>query len=37
MDTLPPAVRALADDYAADLERGGDEECRRIPYALVPS
>ena len=34
MDTLPPAVRALADDYTGDLKRGGDEECRRIPYAF---
>ncbi len=34
MDALPPAVRALADDYAADLRRGGDEECQRLPYAF---
>ena len=34
LDALPPAVRTLANDYAADLRRAGDEECRRIPYAF---
>ena len=34
MDNLPPAVRALADDYAADLARNGFDECRQLPYAF---
>jgi glycosyltransferase involved in cell wall biosynthesis len=34
MDDLPPAVRALADDYAADLARNGIETCRGLPYAF---
>ena len=34
MDNLPPAVRALADDYAADLVRNGVEQCRGLPYAF---
>ena len=34
MEALPLAVRALANDYAADLRRAGDEECRRIPFAF---
>ncbi len=34
MDNLPPAVRALADDYAADLLRNGFEACRAYPYAF---
>ncbi|MEO8753393.1 MAG: hypothetical protein ABI624_12020, partial [Casimicrobiaceae bacterium] len=31
---LPPGVRALTDDYAADLARNGIEECRQLPYAF---
>ena len=31
---LPAPVRALADDYAADLMRNGIEECRQLPYAF---
>ena len=34
MENLPPAVRALADDYAADLVRNGFEQCRALPYAF---
>jgi glycosyltransferase involved in cell wall biosynthesis len=34
MDGLPPAVRALADDYAAELTRNGLEACRSLPYAF---
>ena len=34
MDDLPPAVRALTDDYAADLDANGIEACRTLPYAF---
>ncbi len=34
MDDVPAAVRALADDYAADLARNGLEDCRQLPYAF---
>ena len=34
MEGIPPAVRALANDYATDLHHGGAEECRRIAYAF---
>lgn len=34
LDNLPPAVRALADDYAAELVRNGADECRKSPYAF---
>ncbi len=32
---LPAAVRALTDDYAADLVRNGLEECRSLAYAFA--
>ena len=34
LENLPPAVRALADGYAADLVRNGYEACRALPYAF---
>lgn len=34
IDELPPAVRALTDDYASDLTRNGLEACRQLPYAF---
>jgi len=34
IENLPPAVRALADDYASDLERNGIEACRSLRYAF---
>ncbi len=34
MENLPPAVRALADEYAAELVRNGVEQCRGLPYAF---
>ncbi|MFO1322778.1 MAG: glycosyltransferase family 4 protein [Burkholderiales bacterium] len=34
MEGLPSAVRALTDDYAADLARNGLDECRQLPYAF---
>jgi glycosyltransferase involved in cell wall biosynthesis len=34
MENLPPAVRALAEEYASDLARHGFEACRDLPYAF---
>ena len=34
MEGLPPAVRALADQYAMDLRDSGEEDCRQVPYAF---
>ena len=34
LENVSPAMRALADEYAADLQRAGAEECARIPYAF---
>jgi glycosyltransferase involved in cell wall biosynthesis len=34
IEGVPPAVRALMEEYATDLQRAGAEECQRIPYAF---
>jgi len=34
MDGLPPAVRALVDEYAADLRDSGEQDCRQASYAF---
>ena len=34
METLPPAVRELTRDYAAELQRAGYEAYRQVPYAF---
>ena len=34
MESVAPAVRALAEGYASDLVQAGIEECRNLPYAF---
>ena len=34
MESVAPAVRALAEGYASDLAQAGIEECRNLPYAF---
>ncbi len=34
LENVSPAMRTLAGEYAADLQRAGADECARIPYAF---